>query len=212
LQLTTVDGDGITTPDVLRVDIGETDVLNDNVLDAADHADTLSLDNTLVALADQRLVGANSHTEHTSLVVGDAGDLGRVLLVVVTPSVLVDGNLTSRTSAPGTATSRGDLTLGAGEVKSLGEDNGASLGVAEVADELSVGLGVDRCGFATTSNTCSSISVRSESDTNRRHTLGETLGSALDAIGSANSGSDSSRNGGKERVLHSRTLAGANLK
>jgi hypothetical protein len=161
LQLTAVDGDGITTPDVLRVDIGETDVLDDNVLDAVGHADTLSFDDTLVALADKRLVGANSDTNDTSLVVGDAGDLGRGLLVVVTPSVLVDGDLACRASSPGAATSRGGLTLTASEVEGLGEDNGAGLAITEVANELSVALGVDRGGAATTSYTCSRISLHS---------------------------------------------------
>ena len=161
LQLTAVDGDGITTPDELRVDLGETDVLDDDVLDAVGHADTLSFDNTLVALTDKRLVGANSDTNNTSLIISDAGDLGRGLLVVVAPSVLVDGNLACGASAPGTATSRGDLTLTASEVEGLGEDNGAGLVITEVANELSVGLGVDRGGAATTSYTCSRISLHS---------------------------------------------------
>ena len=51
-----VDGDGITTPDVLRVDLGSTDVLDDDVLNAASHTETLALHNTLGALADDRLV------------------------------------------------------------------------------------------------------------------------------------------------------------
>ena len=51
-----VDGDGITTPDVLRVDLSNADVLDDDVLDAASHAETLALHNTLGALADDRLV------------------------------------------------------------------------------------------------------------------------------------------------------------
>lgn len=144
----------------MRVDLSEADVLNDDVLGAVDHADTLSLDNTLVALSDQGLVGANSDTKDTSLVIGDAADLGCVLLVVVTPAVLVDGDLASRASAPGTATSRGDLALGTGEVKSLGEDNGTSLRVSEVADQLGSGLGVDRRSVATTSDACAMMSIR----------------------------------------------------
>jgi hypothetical protein len=40
----------------LRVDLGNADVLDDDVLDAASHAETLALHNTLGALADDRLV------------------------------------------------------------------------------------------------------------------------------------------------------------
>lgn len=179
MQLTTVDGDGITTPHVLRVNIGETDILDDDVLDAVGHANTLSFDDTLVALADKRLVGANSDTNNTSLVVGDAGNLGCILLVVVAPVVLVDGNLASGTSTPGTATSRGGLALTASEVEGLGEDNGASLSITEVANQLSVGRGVDRGGAATTSYTCSRISLHPGNNTKANEPLAKPSAAPL---------------------------------
>lgn len=148
-----VNGDGITTPDVLRVDLGETDILNNDVLDVASHADTLALDDTLAALSNQRLVGLDSDSEHTSLVVGDAANLGSVRLVVVAPAVLVDGDLASGAGSPWAATGRGSLTLSASEVESLGENNDTRRRVTEVADELRSSRGVDRFGAATTSDT-----------------------------------------------------------
>ena len=44
------------------------DLLDDDVLGTADHAETTALDGTLAALTDQGLVGANGDTELTSLV------------------------------------------------------------------------------------------------------------------------------------------------
>jgi hypothetical protein len=43
--------------------------LNDDVLDTIGHTKTLALDNTLVALSNQTLVGVDSDTDHTGLVV-----------------------------------------------------------------------------------------------------------------------------------------------
>jgi hypothetical protein len=157
----TVDGDGITTPDVLRVDVGEADVLDDNVLSIGDDTDTLALDDTLGALADQRLVGSNGHTKDTSLVVLDVRDLGGVGLVVVAPAILVDSLLTGGGSSPGSATSRGDSSLSSGEVKGLGQDNDARRGVGQVANQLGRGGRVDRGSRATTSDALSKTLSRS---------------------------------------------------
>jgi hypothetical protein len=122
-KVTAVNGNGISTPHVLRVDIGEADVLNNDVLYAVCHPDALSFDDTLGALADETLVRADSHTSHTSLVVLDAGDLGSVLLIVVAPSVLVDSDLAATAGAPWTASSGRCGTLGTSEVESLCKNN-----------------------------------------------------------------------------------------
>jgi hypothetical protein len=150
---TSVNGDSITTPDVLRVDIGEANVLNDNVLCVAHDAHTLALNDTLVALADQRLVGANGHAEHTGFVVGDLADLGCAGLVVVTPLVLVDGELALRASSPWSTTRIGDGSLRSGEVKGLGQNDNAGRRVRKVVLELSDGRWVDRGGTASSSDT-----------------------------------------------------------
>jgi hypothetical protein len=43
--------------------------LDNDVLDTIGHAKTLALDNTFVALTNQTLVGVDSDTDHTGLVV-----------------------------------------------------------------------------------------------------------------------------------------------
>lgn len=79
------DGDSITTPDVFRVDISEVDILNDNVLDAVGHVDTLALDDTGGALADQGLVGLDLDRVPGSLVISDGADSRGAGLVVLAP-------------------------------------------------------------------------------------------------------------------------------
>ena len=95
LQLTSK-SDCITTPNVVRVKISDSDVLrlcqkckrslyrssylNNDVLDTVGHAKTLALDNTLVTLTNQTLVGVDSDTDHAGLVVSQ----GRNLLLVRT--------------------------------------------------------------------------------------------------------------------------------
>jgi hypothetical protein len=93
-QVSLVDGDGVTAPDVLGVDVCDSDVpvinrlvrvttqlsrlksrqvlnvLDDDVLHTVDNAQTTALNNTAGALTDQGLVGANGDTEHTGLVAG----------------------------------------------------------------------------------------------------------------------------------------------
>jgi hypothetical protein len=49
-ELTTIHGDRITSPNVLRVDVGKSHVLDDDVLCVRDNANTLALDHTLGAL------------------------------------------------------------------------------------------------------------------------------------------------------------------
>lgn len=87
-----VEGDGISTPDVLGVDVGDGDVpvvcwyaflnrlmaygslgylLDNDVGNTADHADTTALDDTAGALSNQRLVGVDSDTEQTGVVAKD---------------------------------------------------------------------------------------------------------------------------------------------
>ena len=100
-----VKSNGITTPDELRVQLSDVNVLDDNVL-GTDNAETLSTDNTLATNTNQRLVGADLDTQNTGLVVLDV-DLGGVGLVVVAPAVLVDGELALRAGSPGSATSLG---------------------------------------------------------------------------------------------------------
>jgi hypothetical protein len=51
-EVCAVDGDGVAAPDVFRVDVGETHVLDDDVFGVADDAHTLAFDYALGALSD----------------------------------------------------------------------------------------------------------------------------------------------------------------
>lgn len=114
-----VQGDGITSPDVVRVKVGNVDVLDDNVGGSRHDPETLALDDTGRALTDQRLVGLDRNTQETGVVVRHAG-LGGVGLVVITPAVLVDGELACGSSTPRGTAGGGGSALGAGKVEGLG--------------------------------------------------------------------------------------------
>lgn len=180
-EIGVVDGDSITTPDVLRVQVGNVNILDNNVLGTADHADTLALDDALAANTDEGLVGSDVDAEQTGLVVLDR-DLGGVGLVVVAPVVLVDGGLAARGGSPGRAASLGGGALGSGEVKGAVEHDDAGTAVTEVGDELGRGLGID--------GSCAATS-------------GDALGEALGGASHGGGGLDHGRNGrGEEDGLH----------
>ena len=75
-QVTASNSDGISTPDVLRVELSDVNVLNNDVLGSVGHAETLSTNNTLGSNTDDGLVGANVDGADSGLVVcdGDALD------------------------------------------------------------------------------------------------------------------------------------------
>lgn len=121
--------DCIATPDVLRVDISESDVLYNNVRCLHD-ADTLSLDGGSAAgLANQGLVASDGNTLYTSIVIRYR-HAGRIGLVVLAPAVLVDGDLASAGRSPGGAARGGGGTLSAGEIVRSIEDDDTGFGVA----------------------------------------------------------------------------------
>lgn len=134
-----VDGDAVAAPDVFGVDVGEAHVLDDDVLCAADDADSFAFDHALRALSDQTLVRPNGQAEHARLVVRDLADLGRVGLLAAAPVAAVDGDLAPRAGSPGSTASGCGGALGAGEVEGLGEDDDAGGGVGEVVLELGGG-------------------------------------------------------------------------
>ena len=152
-HITAINGYSVSTPHVLRVDVSEADVLNNDVLYAVRHPDALSLDDTLGALADKRLVRGDGHAGHTSLVVLNAGDLRSIRLVVVAPSVLVDSDLTATAGAPWTAPSGRGGTFGTGEVESLRKNDDARRRVLEIVDEFRSGLRVNGLSIASSSHT-----------------------------------------------------------
>lgn len=69
-QVRAGEGDGITAPDVLRVELGDMDVLHDDVLDAG-KAEAFSADYALGAFADDGFVGLDIDGRDSSFVVRD---------------------------------------------------------------------------------------------------------------------------------------------
>lgn len=141
-----VEGDGISSPDKLRVELSDVNVLDNDVL-GVDDTETLAADDTLGANTDQRLVGADGDAQNAGLVVLDV-DLGGVGLVVGAPAVLVDGELALSAGSPGGAAGLAGGALGADEADGTVDEDAARGRVAEVLDELSGVLGVDSSGVA----------------------------------------------------------------
>lgn len=67
-QVGIVEGDGIATPDVLGVEIRNSNVLDDNVLGTANHANAFTLDGSGGPLSNERLVGVDDDAEDAGLV------------------------------------------------------------------------------------------------------------------------------------------------
>jgi len=65
------EGNGITSPDILWVELGNVDVLDDDVLGSICDSETLSTDHCVGSDTNDGLVGAEVDTRYTSLVVCD---------------------------------------------------------------------------------------------------------------------------------------------
>jgi hypothetical protein len=57
-QISSVESYSVAAPDVLRVELGDVNILDDNVLRSVGNAETLATDHTLATDTDDRLVGA----------------------------------------------------------------------------------------------------------------------------------------------------------
>lgn len=120
-HVSAIERDGITTENVLGVELGDVDVLDDDVLGAVGHAQTLATDDTLGANTNDGLVGADGEAGNTSSVVldSDGGGAGTGVAVVA-PAGVVDGILATVTGAlvgGGTAALLGGGALGANVVE-----------------------------------------------------------------------------------------------
>jgi hypothetical protein len=178
-EIGTIKSHGITTPDVLRVQFGDMDVLDDDVLGSLD-VETLALDDTVGTDTNNGLVRVDNDRVETSLIVGNV-NLGGIRLVVVAPVVLVDGSLAAGAGTPRGTTLLGGSSLGSGEVELLVEEDNTSGRVAKHRDQLIGRLGVGSLGAATTGGL-----------------RGETLGGAGHASG-RNVGNQRGNSHGKDR-------------
>ena len=130
-----IKGDGITTPDVLGVELADGDVLDDNVGNAVSKTQALSEEHTLLSVTEDGLVALNQDGVEGSLVVFD-GDARSIGLVVGAPVILVDSDLASRAGAVRSTSCLGSSSLGPSEVESLSQNNSQSLRRSQVALQL----------------------------------------------------------------------------
>lgn len=99
------------------------------------HAQTLALDHALAAITKNGLVGGDLDGVQAGVIVADAHS-GRIRLVVGAPVVLVDGELASRASSPGSTARVVGGTLSAGEVKGLLENDDTRGAVRQIGDPV----------------------------------------------------------------------------
>ena len=129
-----IQGDGISTPDELGVQLGDVNVLDDDIANAVLHQQTPAANNTLAANANNRLVGGHGDALQTSLVIGTSG--GRVR---ATPVRVVNGILTGTATGVGignAALAVGTLALAAEVVELLVDEDRTRSTVPEPLGQL----------------------------------------------------------------------------
>lgn len=113
-----IQGYSISAPDVLWVELGDVDVLDNHVGHIADESQALAANDTCVTHADDALVRSHVDGSSSRIIVGDFDRW-----VVSTPIVGVDGELAGRCSAPRRATGLGGRAFGASEIELLVQDD-----------------------------------------------------------------------------------------
>lgn len=170
--------EGVSAPDVLRVEFRDVDVLEDDVLCPTDETETLASDHTLVADTDDRLVGLDVNGIGGRNVIGDrhrwiagATPVGAVKSVLATAllellvGIVRDGyhpvDTYSTSVAVRTATILSLGALGAGEVILLVQKNDTGLIIREPGSKL-IDIGrYGRRSIATAGHTRSKTDRRS---------------------------------------------------
>lgn len=99
--------DGITTPNILRVQLSDVDVLDDDVAHSGGEIETGAFNDTRGPRANQGLVRGDDDRVQASLVISDRGGW-RTGLVVAAPVVLVDSRLAAGVGAPRSASGARD--------------------------------------------------------------------------------------------------------
>lgn len=122
--VSTIQRDGVATPDVFRVDIGDVDVLDDHVARTARQTKTLPADDTSAAHTNNGLVRADIHAFGSRLVIG-ASDIGRA---AAPAKGGLNGILTGAATGVGAGDAAGAVGTGAftpGEIKLLVDQDNA---------------------------------------------------------------------------------------
>lgn len=118
-----VKSDGITTPDVLRVQVSDLKILENDIVCAACEAETLATDDAVSANSQDGLVAGDHERVGACLVVGHF-DLRCLGLFGVAPVAGVDSQLARGSGTIGSAACLGGGAFGASEIEGLGDDDG----------------------------------------------------------------------------------------
>lgn len=158
-QIGAGESDSVTSPDVLGVELGDVDVLDNDVCGAVRYTQTLAPDHTCGPNADDGLVAADIDARDTGLIVRDRDGSGASTSVAVrAPARLVDGVLAAIAGAGvggGAAAGLCHATFGADVVVLLVQDNDTGGGIGEPGRQLGdVGRVLRSCA-ATTGRACS---------------------------------------------------------
>jgi len=139
-QVRTGKGDSITTPDVLRVQIRDVDILNYHILCSICNPQSLAFDHSAAPNPNDALIAADIDGRDAGLVVGDGDGVGAGSGIAIrAPVRAVDGVLAAVSGAGvrgGAAACLGHCALGADEVEFLVEDDDAGSGVGEPGLQL----------------------------------------------------------------------------
>lgn len=174
-----IQGDSITTPDVLRVELRDVDVLDDDILDTASQTQTLAAKDTSATNTDDGLVRSNRQALETGFVVGASG---RWVVTAPVGTASLDGILAGAATAVGVwdaavAILAGVLTE---EVELLVNKDHTGSVVAQPALQFGNVTGGRRARITTTGGT-----------------TGKTKCGALDTFSSIGVGAQKSRRGKK---------------
>ena len=131
----TIKSNGITTPNVLGVELADGNVLDDDVGNATCKTQALSEKHTLLSITDDGLVALDLDGVQGSLVVLDVNARG-IGLIVGAPVILVDSDLASRVGAVRSTSLLGGSSLSASEVESLSQNNSQGLRRSQVVLQL----------------------------------------------------------------------------
>lgn len=148
-----IERNSITTPDILGVEVGNVDVLDDDVLDTTTHSQTLALDTSLVTHTENGLIRGNINRSPSSLV-------PRLTRSRLATTIILNNLLELVACAPAGADISRLGALRGGVVKLLGENNDTRVLVGEQLGQLLDGLRMIGSRLATARDTlCETLSL-----------------------------------------------------
>lgn len=145
-QIRAIERDRVATPDELRVEVGDSNVLDDDVASSGAETKSLSLDTSTASNTEKSLVRSNIDRRRRSFVPSRLKGRG-------VAAIVADDLLASLTRSPVRTHRAGFRSLGVGKVEDVLEDDDARLFVREVSLQLLDVLGTDCLGVATTRDT-----------------------------------------------------------